>query len=515
MPRPTWRFSSLALLVLVALFVRAPTAAADLYHLQVENGVLGSEQAIYAQQWLAQSFVPATSFFLSRVSLFVRDRGPSEVLTVQIRPSLGGLPDPASLAGTAVNGPGTADWLNFDFDPYVELERNRTYWIVASSNAQSSQGYDWWRSGSNSAYPQGTGAFTPDGVNWSNGTQDFAFRVYGFQQPILAFSVTPSTLSLDAGQSVVFTVNFSNTGLGSANSVWVNVSLPPHLSYVTDDAILIGGVRSGSYSFKFTNLGSRFWSFQLTASALGAVPNGTVAETVFVFEGTDHNGRSFTRVVHVTSTTILNPGSTPSDFPWWILGIAAIPIAAALFLFWRRRSIDLSVEEVFVVHQNGILLAHQSKTLTPDKDADLLAAMLKTVQDFIQEAFSTREPMPMRGLQFGEFNILIEPGHNHYVAVVYRGEDDGSFASRVADLSGMIEERFGTTLESWSGDMREVRGIRDLLPVLWGQGPEVPSDARDRQKGRARHRRRVTAKGGETPEHALRVRETRFADEKG
>ena len=495
----------------------APAAKADPYHIQVQNDALGTELGIHRQQWLAQSFVPATSFFLSRVSLYARDRSPSEVLTVQIRPSFGGFPDSASLAGTAVNGPSSAGWLNFDFDPYVELDRNLTYWIVASSNALSGQGYDWWRSGSNSAYPQGTGAFTPNGVNWSNGTQDFAFRVYGFHQPILAFSVSASRLTLDAGQSVVFTMNFSNTGLGSANSVWVNVSLPPQLSFVSDDAILIGGIRSGAYSFKFTNVGSRFWSFRLSASAVGAVPTGTVAETVFVFEGTDHNGRSFTRVVHVASTTILNPGSTSSDFPWWILGVAAIPIAAMVFLFWRRRSANLSVEEVFVIHQNGILLAHQSKTLTPDKDADLLAAMLKTVQDFIQEAFSTRERMPMRGLQFGEFSILIEPGRNHYVAVVYRGQDDGSFASRVGDLSGQIEDRFGITLASWSGDMREVRGIRDLLPVLWGQEPEASSEARDRRKGRARHWRQVpdSATEGESPEHGARVGETRFTDEEG
>jgi len=509
--RPVWGVLPLPLL-LVALLLAAPTAQADPFHLQIGNDALGSERAIHGQQWVAQSFVPTQDFFLSRIALYVRDRGPSEALSLEVRPDFSGFPGAGALAGTSGAGPIVADWFDFDFSPYLAVEQARTYWIVASTSAVDPQGYDWWRSGSNTAYLPGTGALSPDGVNWTYDTEDYAFRVYGFQQPNLTFSVTVSRSTLDAGQFAAFGVNLTNAGLGSASRVWVNISLPSGLTYVDDDAALIGGVRNGSLNFRFTNLSAGPWSFRLTV--VGAnVPDGTVAETRFTFEGTDHNGNPSTRVVETEAITIRNPGF--AVWVWWVLGLAAILIGGALFLLVRRRSNRPSVEEVFVIHRNGILLAHESKTLTPDKDADILAAMLKTVQDFVQETFSTSERLPMRGLHFGEFNILIEPGRTHNVAVVYRGRDDGTLAARTKALSELIETRFGSTLESWSGDVREVRGIRSLLPVLWGRRPDA-NPVRARGEDPANRQGDATAGADrEMPTSGERVPANPPADEEG
>lgn len=471
MAQPAWGVL-LVLLFPVALLLAAPTARADPYHLQVGNDVLGTERAVYGQQWVAQSFAPTSGFFLSRIELYARDRGNSGALSLEVRADSSGFPAAATLVGTSVNGPGSAGWLDFELSPYLELEQNRTYWIVASDSRTQSNGYEWWRSGSDTAYPEGTGALSPDGVNWTYDTEDYAFRVYGFQQPDLNFTVTASRLTLDAGQSAEFSVIMRNAGLGSASSVSVNVSLPSGLTYVDDDAAFIGGVQVGPLSYRFANLGPGRWSFQLTVAASDNVSDGTVAEARFAFEPTDHNGVPWPRLVETVAITIRNTGPAP-EWPWWVLGLAGIPIGGGLLLLVRRRLGRATVEEVFVVHRDGILLAHQSKTLTPDKDEDILAAMLKTVQDFVQEAFSGNESVPMRGIQFGAFNILIEPGRTQNLAVVYRGRDDGTLAVRAKELSQLIETRYGRVLESWSGDMREVRGLRDLLPVLWGRRPDV------------------------------------------
>jgi hypothetical protein len=131
---------------------------------------------------------------------------------------------------------------------------------------------------------------------------------------------------------------------------------------------------------------------------------------------------------------------------------------------------------VFVVHQSGILIAHRSKTLTPDKDEDILAAMLSTVQDFIRDAFSQHEDTPVRGLQFDKFNILVERGTHHYVAVVFQGRDSGALQTRLHQLSDRIEAEFGETLARWQGDMTAVRPVKALLPLLWGR-----RQARERQ----------------------------------
>ncbi len=94
-------------------------------------------------------------------------------------------------------------------------------------------------------------------------------------------------------------------------------------------------------------------------------------------------------------------------------------------------------------------------------------ALLKTVQDFAQQAFSEHGETPMRSLQFEGFNILLERGDNHYVSIVYQGRDDRALRARVARLSRQIERQFGEVLEAWSGNMLEVKGINALLPTLW------------------------------------------------
>lgn len=482
MARLAWGILPLLLLSVVLVLVPS-TVQAHPHHLQVGNDAIATERMVYDQQWVAQSFVPTSNFFLSRIALFVRDRSPSEPLSLEVRPDAGGAPGAVALRGTSVDGPSVAVWLDFDLGPYLQLEANRTYWIVASASApQFLDGYGWWRSGSNTAYLPGTGALSPDGLNWTNDTEDYAFRVYGFHQPNLTFSVAASRTTVDAGQSFSFRVNMTNAGLGSASRVWVNVSLPAGLTYVADDAFLIGGVWEGFLRFRFTNLSAGPWSFRLTVMAATNVSDGAVAETTFAFEGTDHNGLSSTRSFETVPVTFRNPA--PPGWGW-LLGLVAIPIGGVLFLLVRRRLRGATVEEVFVVHQNGILLAHRSKTLTPDKDEDILTGMLKTVQEFVQEAFSTDQPLSMRGLHFAEFSILIEPGRTHHIAVVYRGKDDGTLAARAKELAGRIDARFGRTLESWNGDMREVRGLRDLLPILWGRRAQ-PDPARSEGTDRER-----------------------------
>ncbi len=133
-----------------------------------------------------------------------------------------------------------------------------------------------------------------------------------------------------------------------------------------------------------------------------------------------------------------------------------------------------------MVHENGVLIAHRSKTLTPDKDEDVLAAMLSTVQSFIRDAFREHEDTPVRGLQFDKFNILVEQGTHHYVAVVFRGRDNGALQTRLHQLSDRIESEFRGVLAEWRGLSSDVRPVKALLPLLWGKRialERAPQDA--------------------------------------
>lgn len=289
MPR---RVRGLLVLVLVgpALLLAASPSRAHPFHLQLANEILVGSDEVHLDNWIAQSFVPPSSFVVSRASLFVTDIGASDLLAVSIRASVAGSPATTNLTAGAADGPLAAGWLDLDFSPYVELAAGQAYWIVARSTAVTPNGYEWWDSGDDLAYLAGTGVKSADGITWDPRLRDFSFRIYGFVQPAFSFSSAVSDGTVGPGQSVVFRIDFANSGPGVSAAAWVNVSLPVGLTYVTDDAAAVGGIRSGGYTFTFFNLGPGTYTFNVTAIADGGVLNGTVAVTRITFDATDHNG---------------------------------------------------------------------------------------------------------------------------------------------------------------------------------------------------------------------------------
>lgn len=68
---------------------------------------------------------------------------------------------------------------------------------------------------------------------------------------------------------------------------------------------------------------------------------------------------------------------------------------------------------------------------------------------------------------FGRHHILMGEEVSHRVAIIYRGEDRGSFEPRATRLSEQIDLETGDVLESWDGVVPAVKGIRHLLQHLW------------------------------------------------
>ena len=464
-----WRaFVPAILLILVLLLASMSPAQADPYQLQIANEIRSGTDPVDVGNWIAQSIVPVKSFFVSRVSLFVADVGTSDILAVSIRLDSGGFPSSTNLTQAMAQGSPAAGWLDFNVS-FVQLAAGQTYWIVARSTAPAAQGYDWWNSGDESAYPPGIGVRSSDGVSWSPRGKDYAFRVSGFMQPSFTFSVSSGELSLAPGQSTTFHVNFTNAGSGSAAALWVNVSLPNELMYLTDDAASVGGIGSGAYSFLFTNIAPGAYSFNVTARAVSGVPDGTFATTNFTFDPTDHNGVALGPYTQPVQIRFSAPGSVASIWAWWWLVALSLGLGGLVVAIGRRRLSGVNVEQVFVADRAGLLIAHRSTSLIPYQDEDILMGMFKAVQDFVHDAFSQGRQEEMRALEFGERKILIERGPSHSVVVVYSGSNRGDLADRVRDVSSEIEERFGKTLANWDGDMDVVRDITLLLPKVWKQ----------------------------------------------
>ncbi|MFQ5552688.1 MAG: hypothetical protein ACE5EW_03100, partial [Thermoplasmata archaeon] len=293
------------------------------------------------------------------------------------------------------------------------------------------------------------------------------------QAPAVGLTLTTGSSAVEAGIAFTLAIAITNTGQTAAMG-WLNLTLPAGVAFRGDD---------GTFAVTETADGVSWFLASIPAGAIINLVVTLVADSElglqsfrFAMDFTDGKGSPPASAISNAVSLQIGPGASTPPLPWMWLLLAALAGGLALYAITRRRR--TSIEEVFVVHENGVLIAHRSKTLTPDKDEDILAAMLSTVQNFIRDAFTHHEDTPVRGLQFDKFNILVEQGTHHYVAVVFRGRDNGTLQARLHQLSVHIEQEFGPTLADWTGASSEVRPVTALLPLLWGKRAAQPKDER-------------------------------------
>ena len=306
--------------------------------------------------------------------------------------------------------------------------------------------------------------------------------------PAVDLTLATSTDRLDAGSPLTLNVTIRNTGQAAAQG-WLNLTLPAGVAYGGDD---------GTFAVTETSNGV---SWTIPSVPAGAVINLVVTLTAeselglqafrFSLEYTEGRGSPPASAISNAVSVQIDPGATPISFPWMWLLLAALVAGVVLFLLTRRLRRP-SIEEVFVVHRNGMLLAHHARTFDPERDRDILMAVFQTMGEIPRDALSKAQDAPVR-LQLGQFNILLKQGTHHYAAVVFRGEATRSLVARLSRLSQRVEEEYGEMLAGWEGDAGDVRPVKALLSLLWGKRVA-------REKGAEEE---TVAAGGEPSEMSL------------
>jgi len=151
---------------------------------------------------------------------------------------------------------------------------------------------------------------------------------------------------------------------------------------------------------------------------------------------------------------------------------SAVLLAALIvllgYLFLSRPIVD----EVFVMYQDGTLLAHQTRRLKPGMDDQILGGMLIALQNFVRDSFKDESSTVLRRMDFGERKILVERKDDFFMAVVLSGKRAGSAPQRMMKVLDQIEEGYSQVLNEWDGDLDKVRGIRDeTKPIFQRANP--------------------------------------------
>ena len=127
------------------------------------------------------------------------------------------------------------------------------------------------------------------------------------------------------------------------------------------------------------------------------------------------------------------------------------------------------VECIFLVHNDGRLIASYKSGRVQTKEAFSVMGMFTAIQDFVKDAFR-RTDGNLKTLVHGDLTVLLERGTHIYLAVVVEGAEGQTELRKAMQRSlKEVEDKYGSILgEHWDGELTKLEDIKKLLAqVLW------------------------------------------------
>jgi uncharacterized repeat protein (TIGR01451 family) len=278
-----------------------------------------------------------------------------------------------------------------------------------------------------------------------------------FRAPQLQFAFTAAPLVARPGDTVRYTLTVSNIGNSTIRNLWLEDDLDARLEFVSSSArVQVTGENPLNWSF--TDVApNRAETVVLVLRLRDAARPRDLISNAFDVDYTNSEGRLIGSSRSDSQDVLV--ADAPLPFAYIGVGALAVGLLAAIFFFRRFRA---EIEEVFLVYRDGVLIYHLSRSLSQDKDEDVLSGMLTAIQEFVRDAFVYGEHRELHQLDFGEYRIMIERGKRVYLAVVYAGSA-ASVRRRVRAVLNHVETAYSGALEDWDGDMEKVIGARDLI----------------------------------------------------
>jgi len=150
-------------------------------------------------------------------------------------------------------------------------------------------------------------------------------------------------------------------------------------------------------------------------------------------------------------------------------------ISGAIRRFRARR---YQIEGVYLVYNDGTLIASRGREGAAGLDRDLFSATLDVIQNFMRTSFPFLRGTSLRTIEHGSYRILIERGKWCYLTVVLSGEENDLLRRQIRDLLLQFEDGNAETLRRWRGIPADAPGADGMLRSLFEPvelfGPAVP-----------------------------------------
>jgi len=241
---------------------------------------------------------------------------------------------------------------------------------------------------------------------------------------------------------VTYTISIENVGGLPASSVTITAYLSPALSLADGSGNVWPAAWPGTI-----DTGQRV-QLGFIAVIDGRVAAGTVAVVDADVSYRSSGGPPLVTTAH-SEVTIAARGGVPL-FVW--IGALAGGILVMLGYAWKVQSETVRIDQLYLLHDSGMLIRHYSNGHGLQRDSDIMSGMLIILQEFVRDSFNDSRSS-LEEVRFGEKRVLMARGQHSIMAAVVTGKRLNGLPSRLQRAIGVFERTHREALSRWNGDL--------------------------------------------------------------
>lgn len=268
-------------------------------------------------------------------------------------------------------------------------------------------------------------------------------------------------------------------------TIWTNISVmviqvddPPVVDPIPEQKVVPGEAYTIDMSHYISDIDTPVDNLKVTSSSKYVRISGKVV-TIKYPEGHTKEKDTITIVVEdyttrvpveidVTikvskSTTIVNLEDY-SYYLYIIVPLAIVLTAVGFYMYRRLRYEWFDIRDVFLIYDDGRLLAHKGVSMEMDKD--IFGGMLTAVQQFVNDSLQGVQTGSLKEFEYEDLRIAIERGEKLYLALFLEGYVTDKVRKRMQSTLDDIDAEYGATLMEWDGDTADLKGIERYLKDL-------------------------------------------------
>src|SRR5437867_619667 len=190
-------------------------------------------------------------------------------------------------------------------------------------------------------------------------------------------------------------------------------------------------------------------AFTLAASLASAVPRRSYYQLAVILNDSHAPDVDFTFWL---DSPYANDPVNNSDVMAATIGITAGLGAAGVLglgVYVTRRA---RLEELYLMHDSGMLIRHWSRTQGMVHDSDIMSGMLIVLQEFVRDSFHDRGGT-LEQLRFGQRQVLMLRGQHTVLAAVIVGRYLNNLPRKLQIAVWEFERSHSDILATWDGNV--------------------------------------------------------------